>query len=98
AEALVRGKPVIATGFSGNTDFMTPENSFLVDYALSRVGTEGENYPPDGHWADPDLDHAAELMRRVVEDPEGARARAESGRGELLERLSLERVGGIARA
>ena len=98
AEALARGKPVIATGFSGNTDFMTRENSFLVDYAVSRVGAEGENYPPDGHWADPDLDHAAEQMRRVYEDPEAARARAESGRAELLGRLSLERVGGIALA
>jgi glycosyltransferase involved in cell wall biosynthesis/SAM-dependent methyltransferase len=98
AEALARGKPVIATGFSGNTDFMTAENSFLVDYALARVGKDGENYPPDGHWADPDLDHAAELMRRVYEDQEGARAKAQAGGPALLERLSLDRVGGIARA
>jgi glycosyltransferase involved in cell wall biosynthesis/SAM-dependent methyltransferase len=98
AEALARGKPVIATGFSGNTDFMTEDNSFLVHYKLSEVGSEGENYPPDGHWADPDLDHAAELMRSVFEDPERARLRAEAGRDEVLERLSLERVGGIGRA
>jgi len=98
AEGLARGKPVIATGFGGNTDVMTDENSFLVDYTLAQVGKDGENYPPDGHWADPDLDHAAELMRRVYEDPDGARARAASGGPALLERLSLDRVGGIARA
>jgi len=98
AEALVRGKPVIATGFSGNTDFMTEENSFLVDYTLARVGKDGENYPPDGHWADPDLDHAAELMRRVFDDRDAAGARARAGRPALLERMSLERVGGIARS
>jgi len=98
AEALARGKPVIATGFSGNTDFMTEENSFLVDYTLARVGKDGENYPPDGHWADPDLDHAAEQMRRVYEDPDGARAKAAAGGPALLERLSLDRIGGIARA
>jgi glycosyltransferase involved in cell wall biosynthesis/SAM-dependent methyltransferase len=98
AETLARGKPVIATGFSGNTDFMTEENSFLVDYTLARVGKDGENYPPDGHWADPDLDHAAELMRQVYRDQEGARARARAGGPKLLEQLSLDRVGGIARA
>ena len=90
AETLARGKPVIATGFSGNTDFMTEENSFLVDYTLARVGKDGENYPPDGHWADPDLDHAAELMRQVYRDQE-ARARARAGGPKLLEQLSLDR-------
>jgi glycosyltransferase involved in cell wall biosynthesis/SAM-dependent methyltransferase len=98
AEALARGKPVIATGFSGNTDFMTEANSFLVDYTLARVGKDGENYPPDAHWADPDLDHAAELMRRVFDDPDAAGARARSGGPALLERLSLDRIGGIAKA
>ena len=93
AEALARGKPVIATGFSGNTDFMTEENSFLVDYTLARVGKDGENYPPDGHWADPDLDHAAELMRQVYRDQEGARARARAG-GPRAARAAVARPSG----
>ncbi len=33
AEAMALGKPVVATGYSGNLHFMTPENSYLVDYA-----------------------------------------------------------------
>ena len=36
AEAMWLGKPVIATGYSGNLDFMTPTNSLLVDYRLVR--------------------------------------------------------------
>ena len=44
-EAMALGKPVIATGFCGNVDFMTPENSWLVRYAVTHVGPEGENYP-----------------------------------------------------
>ncbi len=32
AEAMAIGKPVIATGYSGNLDFMTAENSYLVDH------------------------------------------------------------------
>ena len=49
AESMALGKPVIATGFSGNTDFMTPANSYLVDWALTEVGPDAEHYPADGH-------------------------------------------------
>lgn len=96
AEAMALGKPVIATGFSGNIDFMTDENSYLVRHAPTEVGPEGENYPPDAMWAEPDLDHAAGLMRDVWENRAEARARAERGQVEVLDRLSLERVGNRA--
>lgn len=96
AEAMALGKPVIATGFSGNVDFMTDENSYLVRHAPTEVGPEGENYPPDAIWAEPDLDHAAALMRDVWENRAEARARAERGQAEVLNRLSLEGVGSRA--
>ena len=38
AEAMALGTPVIATGYSGNTDFTTPFNSYLVDYTPTNVG------------------------------------------------------------
>ena len=38
AEAMLLGKPVIATAFSGNMAFTTPENSLLVDYKLVKLG------------------------------------------------------------
>ncbi|HEY8769699.1 MAG TPA: methyltransferase domain-containing protein [Thermoleophilaceae bacterium] len=97
AEAMARGKPVIGTGFSGNTDFMTADNSYLVRHRMTRVGSEGENYPEKGSWAEPDLDHAAALMREVWEDREGAADRAARGRRDVLEKLSVERVGSLAR-
>lgn len=97
-EAMALGKPVVATGFSGNTDFMTPRNSWLVDYELAPVGPEGGNYPADGTWAEPDLDHAAALMRQVFDDRDAARERAEHGRSTVLEELSPEAVGALARA
>ncbi|MDQ3588569.1 MAG: methyltransferase domain-containing protein [Actinomycetota bacterium] len=97
AEAMALGRPVLATGFSGNVDFMRPENSWLARFRPTRVGPEGENYPPDGIWAEPDLDHAAQLMREIWESPELARERAERGRRDVLAELSPERVGGLAR-
>ena len=76
AESMALGKPVIATGFSGNTDFMTPANSYLVDWTLTDVGPDAEHYPEDGTWAEPSLEHAAQLLREVYGDREARRALA----------------------
>ncbi|MCP9489107.1 MAG: methyltransferase domain-containing protein [Solirubrobacteraceae bacterium MAG38_C4-C5] len=96
-EAMALGKPVIGTGFSSTLDFMTPENSYLVRHTMTTVGPEGENYPAEGRWAEPDLDHAAELMREVWEDQEGARARGARARDDIAAEFSLEAVGTLAR-
>jgi hypothetical protein len=74
AEAMYLGKPVIATGYSGNLDFMTEENSLLVDYRLVPIGAGAPPYPADGEWADPDVEHASTLMRLVFGDRDAAAA------------------------
>ena len=79
AEAMYFGKPVIATGYSGNLEFMTEENSYLVVYELGPIGQGAEPYPPEGEWAEPDLEHAARLMRGVFEQPEEAAERGRRG-------------------
>jgi len=73
AEAMFHGKPVIATGYSGNLDFMTPENSLLVDHTLVAIGEGVAPYPADGVWAEPDIGHAAELMRSMFDNRDAAR-------------------------
>ena len=93
AEAMYFGRPVIATGYSGNLDFMTPENSFLVDYAVVPIGEGADPYPPEGTWAEPNLDHAAEQMRRVFEDREGTAARARRGAAEIRVTHSAQAAG-----
>jgi glycosyltransferase involved in cell wall biosynthesis len=85
AEAMALGKPVIATNYSGNVDFMTADNSYLVEYSMRRVGPDCEIYPPEGEWAEPSVEHASEIMRRVFSDrrdtaKKGARARADIAR------------------
>jgi glycosyltransferase involved in cell wall biosynthesis/SAM-dependent methyltransferase len=96
-EAMALGKPVIATEYSGNLDFMTHENSYLVRHEMTEVGPEGEHYPARGHWAEPDLDHAAQLMREVWEDPAAARERGARAQRDVTERFSLAEVGEVAR-
>ncbi|MDQ3647021.1 MAG: methyltransferase domain-containing protein [Actinomycetota bacterium] len=75
AEAMYFGKPVIATGYSGNLDFMSESNSYLVDYQHDLIGPGNEPYPAGGRWADPDLEQAATYMRRVFERRGEARER-----------------------
>ncbi|MBJ7329664.1 MAG: glycosyltransferase family 4 protein [Solirubrobacteraceae bacterium] len=72
AEAMAQGKPVIATRYSGNLDYMTSSNSLLIDGPLVPVGPNGGPYPADARWADPDLAAAAAAMRELVADPERA--------------------------
>jgi hypothetical protein len=55
-------------------------------------------YPEDGVWADPDLDHAAELMRRVVAHPDEAAAKGAAAREDILRRFSPAAIGALARA
>ncbi|MGD1058338.1 MAG: glycosyltransferase [Solirubrobacteraceae bacterium] len=97
AEAMALGKPVIATGYSGNVDFMTPENSYLVDYTIGRVGPDCEIYPPEGEWAEPSVEHAAELMRRVWKEPAEAAAQGERARADVSRLLSPDVTGGNMR-
>ncbi len=75
AEAMAWGKPVIATGYSGNLQFMHDENSFLVPWTPAPIPAHAEPYPAGGVWADPDLDAAAAAMRLVVDAPDVAAAR-----------------------
>jgi glycosyltransferase involved in cell wall biosynthesis len=70
AEAMWLGTPVVATGYSGNVDFMDDENSLLVGFSLTEVRDGGGIYPTGARWAEPDLDHAAECLRRLVTDAE----------------------------
>jgi glycosyltransferase involved in cell wall biosynthesis len=97
AEAMAIGKPVIGTRYSGNVDFMNDDNSFLVDYALTRVGPGNEIYPAEGQWAQPDVEHAATLMRRVYEQPEEAARIGARARQDIAATLSPEATGAAMR-
>ena len=76
AEAMALGIPVIATDYSGTTDLVSSSTGWPVDARL--IPVEAGQYPfAEGQvWADPDLDHAAWQMRRVVLDRDEAGRRA----------------------
>ena len=74
AEAMLLGKPVIASAYSGNLAFMDPSCSALVKCARVALGENDYPYGEGQSWAEPDLDDAAVWMRRAVEDGDWRRA------------------------
>ena len=53
AEAMYLGKPVIATAYGGVMEFMTPENAYLVDHTMTRVGERASPIRPTGSGPSP---------------------------------------------
>ncbi len=93
AEAMAAGKPVIATGYSGNLDYMTAQNALLVDYRLVPVragqypGWEGQS------WAEPDVEQAAFHMRRVRDNAAIARRLGRAAAATIAERYDPAAIG-----
>ncbi len=81
AEAMALGKPVVCTAWSGNMDFTTADNAFLVDYQLVPCEDPYKVYrAPDGRWADVDIAKAARQMRTVVDDTPLRQAKGEAAK------------------
>lgn len=69
AEALLLDKQVITTGFSGNLDFCHEPRVALVRHTMRKVEAKDYMWGEGQMWAEPDLDHAAELMRSIWQEP-----------------------------
>ncbi|MDA8292445.1 MAG: glycosyltransferase [Actinomycetota bacterium] len=96
AEAMALGKPVVATGYSGNLDFMDGSCARLVRSRRVEVGDGSPPYDARDHWGEPDLGEAVAHLRGVVSDPVGARELGERGRRRVLARNGTLEVGRVA--
>lgn len=74
AEAMLLGKPVVATGYSGNLDFMTEDNSVLVSARLVSLGADDYPYGQGQFWAEPNEHEAAVAMATLASNPSLRRA------------------------
>jgi glycosyltransferase involved in cell wall biosynthesis len=97
AEAMLLGKPVIVTDYSGPCDYARPAAACLVDYTL--VDVRADQYPHhDGcTWAEPDVGHAAWHMRRLAASPSLAAEIGRRGREAVRARHAAGVVGGLYR-
>lgn len=93
AESMYLGRPVIATHWSAPAEYLNAENGYPVRYTLASLAENHGPYTRGSTWAQPDVAHAAELMRRVVSDPGEAAVIAEAGRRTIEERFSPAAIG-----
>ncbi|MDA8074607.1 MAG: glycosyltransferase [Actinomycetota bacterium] len=99
-EAMSCGLPAIGTRWSGNLEFMTDDNSLLIDIeGLVEIDERMEVEHFWGmRWAEPSAEHLSEVLRRSANDPDlrsrlGSRARAD-----VVERWRWENAAAVADA
>jgi len=90
SDAMALGKPVIATGWSGNMDFMNTSNSYPVRYDLIKIKEDIGPYAAGEMWAEPSTDHAAKLIRHVFGNRQEARERGQAARRDIEANYSEE--------
>jgi hypothetical protein len=93
AEAMLMGKPVIGTNYSGNTEFMRPDNSCLVNYDLVPVQEGHYPHAKNQVWAEADTDHAAWHMRRLFTQRDVREQISRSAAATIAENYNLEITG-----
>ena len=93
AESMFLGKVAIATGWSGNVDFMTEKNSCLVDYKLIKLERDYGPYEKNQVWAEPDVEHASSLMSKLYNDSNYYSKVANEGMRSIKEKYNPEKIG-----
>jgi hypothetical protein len=83
-EAMALGRLAMATGWSGNVDFMTAENALLVRHAMVALGDGDYPHGSGQSWAEPSVEHACELLQGALADPPAMAAMARRGQAEAL--------------
>ncbi|MDD2877001.1 MAG: glycosyltransferase [Acidiphilium sp.] len=91
AEAMLRGVAVVATGWSGNLQFMDDSSAALISHRLTPVtDVRGAYGAASAFWAEPDIDHAAAWLRRLADNPVERKALAARGQAFARAALGLE--------
>jgi len=92
-EAMALGRLAMATGWSGNLDFMTEQNSLLVPHTMLKLTSSDYPHWQGQSWADPDLAGACALLRPVLADPARGAAIARRGQSDVLRSHGNRAVG-----
>ena len=93
AECMFLGKPVISTDWSATAEFVNERNGCPVRFSLIQLQESHGPYAQGQTWADPDVDHAAEWMRRLVNEPGLAARLGAAARATIRERFAPAVIG-----
>jgi hypothetical protein len=83
-EAMALGRLALGTAWSGNLDFMRPENSLLVRHGMTPLRHGDYPHWQGQQWAEPEVDHAYALLAPMLENAATARAMGERARIDVL--------------
>jgi glycosyltransferase involved in cell wall biosynthesis len=90
AHAMMRGRPVVVSDYSGSRDFCTDTTALRVPVTEVPVGAlEMPDVCEGARWAEPDPRHAAAALRALVEDRDAARTRAVAARALITDAYSI---------
>ncbi|MGE3854715.1 MAG: glycosyltransferase family 4 protein [Planctomycetota bacterium] len=98
AEAMAARVPVVATGWSGSEDIVSDATALRVDSRLVEIEHDHGPYRAGAIWAEPDVAHAASLMRDVFDRPDATAGRVARGYDDVTRRFAPATVGQAARA
>ena len=95
AEAMSFGRIVIATDYSGCTDFLTQQTGFPIPFSLRPVALHEYPWSNEQFWAEPDISSAAAAMQTILKLPQIARERADAGQKFIQQKYGSFAVGEI---
>jgi glycosyltransferase involved in cell wall biosynthesis len=89
-EAMMSGKPVIATPYGGVTDFVAEGTARLIDFRLREIGADNPPYPARFVWADPDIGSLRKALREIFKSPDCRKQLVDAARARVSDLFSLE--------
>lgn len=95
SDALIRGIPCIYTNYSGNVDFCDKNSGIAINFELINVGENRLRYRANDIWANPNISHAAEAMKKIYSNFEYFQSKASLSRDNLSSKLNPDKVGKI---
>jgi glycosyltransferase involved in cell wall biosynthesis len=93
AEAMLLGKPVILTDYSGTRDFADAACALPIRCSQRPVGASLYPGGEDQNWAEPSVSDAARAMRWVMDHPQGAAALGARARARIAALYAPDVVG-----
>lgn len=93
-EFTTTGKPVIASNWSGQTDFLSPEYSVLLSGTVNQVHRSAANewIMPESSWFTVNYDVAKQTMRDVVDNYDMYLTKSKKQKKLTEERFSLDKM------
>jgi glycosyltransferase involved in cell wall biosynthesis len=92
AEAMNLGTPVITTGYSAHTEFMTKDSVCMVGWEYTPLTKQCSLYQPGAKWAEPDTDEAARHIKMLCENKTLRAEMSRNAKAALQEKLNPDKI------